>query len=287
MQVRALIGSFGPLKAFTLLKDASGQSTGSALAEFSDPGVLNAAIAGLSVVSLGPERLIVTRAANQEHVVALQTLIQQQQTALMARLTGQPIPGSAAAASAVQLPPPPVVPAPAAAAAAAPPLPEFLPPPPASPPAAAVAGVAGAPSAGADSTAVGEAAGVARTGSMTRADSIGGGLCVVRLEQMVVRDELLDGEEYEDILEDTREEVAKYGPLKQVGRERWGRRGTMDGTWGAHHWVGAYQQPSSCVRRSAIEYGRGSCCKWLSMAHSSRWACCWVVVVGGGGALEG
>ena len=52
---------------------------------------------------------------------------------------------------------------------------------------------------------------------MARADSAGGVLCVVRLEHMVVREELLDGEEYDDILEDTREEVAKYGPLKQVG----------------------------------------------------------------------
>jgi hypothetical protein len=155
------------------------------------------------------------------------------------------------------LPPPPAAPAAAAAAAAAAAL-EALPPPPPSPPAAAVTGEAAAPKpAGADSAAVGEAAGVARAGSMTRADSVGGGLCVVRLEQMVARDELLDGEEYEDILEDTREEVAKYGPLKQVGRERWGRQGTEDGTWGADHWVGASQQPSSCVRRSATDHGRG------------------------------
>lgn len=32
----------------------------------------------------------------------------------------------------------------------------------------------------------------------------------------MTRSELLDDEEYEDILDDTREEVAKYGPLKQV-----------------------------------------------------------------------
>jgi hypothetical protein len=53
--------------------------------------------------------------------------------------------------------------------------------------------------------------------------------------------------EYGDFLEDTWEEVAKYGPLKQVGREHWGCRGTEGGTWGADHWVGASQQPSSCA----------------------------------------
>jgi hypothetical protein len=53
---------------------------------------------------------------------------------------------------------------------------------------------------------------------MARADSsgAGAGLCVVRLEHMVVRDELLDDEDYEDILEETRDEVIKYGSLKQV-----------------------------------------------------------------------
>eukprot|EP00877_Chromochloris_zofingiensis_P014566 jgi/Chrzof1/9363/Cz04g00030.t1 len=33
---------------------------------------------------------------------------------------------------------------------------------------------------------------------------------------MVQRDELLDDEEYADILDDTRDEVAKYGSLKSV-----------------------------------------------------------------------
>lgn len=44
----------------------------------------------------------------------------------------------------------------------------------------------------------------------------GVGLVVVQLENMVERDELLDDEEYEDLLEDTRGEVAKYGELVQV-----------------------------------------------------------------------
>lgn len=46
LQVRTVISSFGALKAFSLLRDASGTPTGTALAEFADPGVINPAIAG-------------------------------------------------------------------------------------------------------------------------------------------------------------------------------------------------------------------------------------------------
>jgi hypothetical protein len=211
LQVRAVISTFGQLKAFSLLRDAAGQSTGSALAEFQDPGVLNGAIAGLSVLTLGPERLTVSRAANHEHVVALQQLIQQQQAALMQRLTGRPVPGADAVLAL-----PPVAPAPAAAAAAAallplPPLEALPPPPEEAPPAPAAADAAAVAGAG-----VGASGDVVRQSSMAAADSVSSGLCVVRLEHMVTRGELLDEEEYEDILDDTREEVAKYGPLKQV-----------------------------------------------------------------------
>jgi hypothetical protein len=207
-QVRAIIGSFGQLKAFSLLRDASGQSTGSALAEFADPGVLNAAVAGLSVLSVGSERLTVARAANQEHVVALQQLVHQQQAALTARLTGRPFP---AAVTAVALPS--VAPAPAAAAAAA--AASALTPPQQA--AAGFAGVAGTALDGAAAAAGGGSEVVKQASAMARADSAGAGLCVVRLEHMVVRDELLDDEDYEDILEETRDEVLKYGSLKQVG----------------------------------------------------------------------
>lgn len=222
LQVRAVIGSFGQLKAFSLLLDAEGQSTGAALAEFQDPSVLNAAIAGLSVLTLGPERLTVARAANQEHVLALQQLIQQQQAALLARLTGQPLPGAVAT---VALPSAAPAPAPAAAAApaAAPPLSQEAVPPPLpaadaalpSLPAGSSGAVAGAGAAAAASDAAGGVV-ASYSSSLARTDSGAGALCVVRLEHMVTRSELLDDEEYEDILDDTREEVAKYGPLKQV-----------------------------------------------------------------------
>jgi len=204
--VRAIISTFGQLKAFTLVRDAGGQSTGTALAEFADPSVLNAAIAGLSVVNVGPERLAVGRAANQEHVLALQQLIQQQQAALMQRLTGKVVPGAAAVVA---------LPSVAAAIGQTNAAGVGLPPPPAEAPPAAAAVPAGpaAPAA----AAAGDGGGLVQQGSMARADSAAlGGLCVVRLECMVTREELQDDEDYDDILDETREEVAKYGPLKQV-----------------------------------------------------------------------
>jgi hypothetical protein len=226
LQVKAVISSFGQLKAFSLLKDAEGQSTGAALAEFQDPSVLNAAIAGLSVLTLGPERLSVARAANQEHVLALQQLIQQQQAALLARLTGQPIPGAAATVAL-----PSAAPAPAAAAvagppAAAPPLPQEAAPAPlpaeeaaAQPPLPAGSSsgaAASAPAAGAGGVVESQSSSLPHADSGAGAGAGAGGVGVVRLERMVLRSDLLDAEEYEDILDDTREEVAKYGPLKQV-----------------------------------------------------------------------
>jgi hypothetical protein len=44
--------------------------------------------------------------------------------------------------------------------------------------------------------------------------------CVVKLDCMVEREELLEEEDYEEILEDTREEVAKYGKLRKVAIPR-------------------------------------------------------------------
>jgi hypothetical protein len=46
LQVRSILSTFGALKAFTMLRDAAGKPTGTVLAEFADPGVINAAVAG-------------------------------------------------------------------------------------------------------------------------------------------------------------------------------------------------------------------------------------------------
>jgi hypothetical protein len=53
LQVRSILGTFGVLKAFTMLRDAAGKPSGTVLAEFADPGVINAAVAGTCTFASG------------------------------------------------------------------------------------------------------------------------------------------------------------------------------------------------------------------------------------------
>jgi len=63
-QVKELLISFGPLRAFNLVKDANnGTSKGYAFAEYADYGVTDSAIAGLNGMTLGDKKLIVQRAS--------------------------------------------------------------------------------------------------------------------------------------------------------------------------------------------------------------------------------
>uniref|UniRef100_A0A1I8IIN5 Splicing factor U2AF subunit n=1 Tax=Macrostomum lignano TaxID=282301 RepID=A0A1I8IIN5_9PLAT len=63
-QVKELLLSFGPLRAFNLVKDtASGLSKGYAFAEYLDPSITDAACAGLNGMPLGDKKLVVQRAA--------------------------------------------------------------------------------------------------------------------------------------------------------------------------------------------------------------------------------
>merc|ERR1712142_2152 len=63
-QVKELLISFGPLRAFNLVKDANnGSSKGYAFAEYADYAVTDAAIAGLNGMQLGDKKLIVQRAS--------------------------------------------------------------------------------------------------------------------------------------------------------------------------------------------------------------------------------
>ena len=153
-------------------------------------------MAGLSATVVGGAPLVARRVVGGENAVALQQLIAQQQAALVQRLAGKAPPGAAGGLGGLGLL--------ASTGSGAIPAP--------SPTAAAGVGVAGAAAAGA--TAVGSEVGGQQ--QQQPVEERGVGLVVVQLENMVERDELLDDEEYEDLLEDTRGEVAKYGELVQV-----------------------------------------------------------------------
>ncbi|XP_048760753.1 splicing factor U2AF 50 kDa subunit-like isoform X4 [Ostrea edulis] len=63
-QVKELLTSFGPLKAFNLVKDsATGLSKGYAFCEYVDPNVTDQGCAGLNGMQLGDKKLIVQRAS--------------------------------------------------------------------------------------------------------------------------------------------------------------------------------------------------------------------------------
>ncbi|CAF0864782.1 unnamed protein product [Rotaria sordida] len=63
-QVKELLMSFGPLKAFNLVKDgATGLSKGYAFCEYGDPNVTDASIQGLNGMQLGDKKLIVQLAS--------------------------------------------------------------------------------------------------------------------------------------------------------------------------------------------------------------------------------
>nr|XP_015193469.1 PREDICTED: splicing factor U2AF 65 kDa subunit-like isoform X5 [Lepisosteus oculatus] len=63
-QVKELLTSFGPLKAFNLVKDsATGLSKGYAFCEYVDVNVSDQAIAGLNGMQLGDKKLLVQRAS--------------------------------------------------------------------------------------------------------------------------------------------------------------------------------------------------------------------------------
>jgi splicing factor U2AF subunit len=63
-QIRELLTSFGPLKAFNLVKDsATGLSKGYAFCEYVDPMITDQACAGLNGMQLGDKKLVVQRAS--------------------------------------------------------------------------------------------------------------------------------------------------------------------------------------------------------------------------------
>lgn len=63
-QVKELLTSFGPLRAFNLVKDsATSLSKGYAFCEYVDPNITDQSIAGLNGMQLGEKKLIVQRAS--------------------------------------------------------------------------------------------------------------------------------------------------------------------------------------------------------------------------------
>jgi len=138
-QVKELLTSFGPLKAFNLVKDAvTGVSRGYAFCEYVDPMITDGAIQGLNGMSLGDKKLIVQ----------------------LASLGAKNVP------STINLPPN-------------------------APVQLQVPGLTFQPG-GASATEV---------------------LCLLN---MVTEDELVDDDEYEEILEDVKEECNKYGIVKSI-----------------------------------------------------------------------
>lgn len=191
--VVGLMRRWGALRAFTLLRGADGAPTGQALAEYADPAVLPHALAGLGSLEVAPgRRLTVARVASAEHVLALQQLIQQQQAALLQRLTGLPLAAAAAAAPAGAHEPA----GPGAAVAAA-------------------AGAAAEPAAAAAAVAPSSPQQAQQPQQPQQAPP-----CVVRLDGMVTRDQLADDAEVAELLDDVAAEVAKYGALTRVAIPR-------------------------------------------------------------------
>lgn len=138
-QVKELLTSFGPLKAFNLVKDsATGLSKGYAFCEYVDINVTDQAIAGLNGMQLGDKKLLVQRASVGAKNATLSTINQTPVT--------------------LQVP-----------------------------------------------------------GLMSSQVQMGGHPTeVLCLMNMVLPEELLDDEEYEEIVEDVRDECSKYGVVKSI-----------------------------------------------------------------------
>jgi len=140
-QVKELLTSFGPLKAFNLVKDsATGLSKGYAFCEYVDVNVNDQAIAGLNGMQLGDKKLLVQRASVGAKNATMETSVNQTPVTLQ-------VPGLM-------------------------------------------------------NSSVNQMGGIPTE--------------VLCLMNMVAPEELLDDEEYEDILEDVKEECGKYGQVKSI-----------------------------------------------------------------------
>ncbi|KAJ2776912.1 hypothetical protein GGI15_004689 [Coemansia interrupta] len=152
-QIMELLGAFGELKAFNLVKDtATRMSRGFAFCEYADPNVTDAACQGLNGMELGDKRMVVQRAS------------------VGARAANGHGPPSAT----YQQPPPPS----SSYAAPEPAVQQYLPP-------------------------------------MDRQEAVRP-TPIVQLLNMVTMAELTDNDEYNDILDDVRDECQTYGSIVEL-----------------------------------------------------------------------
>lgn len=158
-QCKELLGSFGAIKSFDLVKDReTGTGKGYGFVVYQDPSVTDIACAGLNGLKMGDRTLTVRRAAEGAHA------------------------GMAAAGPAVPMTFSAVPTSAAAMAAAA---------------AAAVSGVS-------------------IPGLTMAGPAIPGATRIVVLCDAVTLEEISNEEEYNDILEDMRDECAKHGPVSSI-----------------------------------------------------------------------
>jgi len=222
-QIKELLQSYGALKAFNLIKDSStGLSKGYAFFEYADCSVMDSAIQGFNGMRVGDKILTVRRATAagaarsdlQHQQLQTQQQHYKQHAPQISPLRGGGIDAGGPGTSSAQVVTAGVSGAGAVGGAAVSEL--------------GVGGAAGDVAregegvavndgligAGAVESAVGAGVGAGpegRVALLTRKVTR-----VLELRNMLKREELMDDEEYEEIVEDVREEAGKHGALREV-----------------------------------------------------------------------
>uniref|UniRef100_A0A4W2D170 Splicing factor U2AF subunit n=1 Tax=Bos indicus x Bos taurus TaxID=30522 RepID=A0A4W2D170_BOBOX len=174
-QVKELLTSFGPLKAFNLVKDsATGLSKGYAFCEYVDINVTDQAIAGLNGMQLGDKKLLVQRASvGAKNATLVSPLARHLPLARGGEGHGSPHARGGHPVTPASTPP--------------------------------------------QSTINQTPVTLQVPGLMSSQVQMGGHPTeVLCLMNMVLPEELLDDEEYEEIVEDVRDECGKYGLVKSI-----------------------------------------------------------------------
>uniref|UniRef100_A0A7S0ZE67 U2 snRNP auxiliary factor large subunit n=1 Tax=Timspurckia oligopyrenoides TaxID=708627 RepID=A0A7S0ZE67_9RHOD len=173
-QIKELLQSYGPLKAFNLIKDSNtGLSKGYAFFEFMDPAVVDPAIQGFNGMRIGDKVLTVRRAA----------VSQREHNAPAASSAPFQSSGAPSASPAVN----------------------------GGPHAPPMSGAEANQNLPLNSNPAGESEAIGQLARLTKKSTR-----VLELRNMLRREDLIDDEEYQDILEDVREEAGRHGVLTEV-----------------------------------------------------------------------